>query len=247
MSRLRQLLSLATALLGLAAPARAAAPADAAPAPGAAAGNPAAEAVLADLAAQLSAHFHLAGELQLEALRPLPLADLPPGAPARLVVTEFTSAPASSMLVRCRLEAGGAPLPSVTVTLRALLWADVWVAREPLAAGQPFDAALLDVRRCDLFRERDALPATAGDRDFVFARAVPAGRTLAWRDLARRPLVRRGEIVEVCASDGALTVTLKALATQNGGRGETVLVRNLESRKEFPAIVVDDDRVQVRF
>ncbi len=202
--------------------------------------------LLADVARQLSDHFHLEGDLRLALTRQLPLPALADNAEPRLIVTDFTSAPASSMLVRCRLEAGGAPLSSLALNVRAELWNDVWVARQPLPTGSVFDSGLLDVRRADLLRERNALPATAGGNDFVLARYVPAGQTLAWRDLMRRPLVRKGETVEVSAVDGALTVTVKAVAVQDAGRGETVLVRNLETRKEFSAVVVADGRAQIR-
>ena len=76
---------------------------------------------------------------------------------------------------------------------------------------------------------------------------MPAGRLLTWRDIARRPLVKKGNIVEVSAADGLLLVTLKALAMENGAQGDTVTVRNPESQKTFAAIVVDENRVQVRF
>jgi flagella basal body P-ring formation protein FlgA len=205
------------------------------------------EAMLTDLARQIADHFHLAGELQLDLVRAWALPSIPAGTSPRLVIAEFTSAPASSMLVRCRLEAGGAPLSPCSIAVHAQLWADAWVAREPLDAGQVFDPAQLELRRSDRLREREALPASVSDRDYVLARNVPAGRTLVWRDLTRRPLVRKGETVEVCAVEGSLTVTLKALATQNGGRGDTVLVRNQDSKREFTAVVVDENRVQVRF
>jgi flagella basal body P-ring formation protein FlgA len=110
-----------------------------------------------------------------------------------------------------------------------------------------FDPALLETRRVDLLRERDALPAAVGDRSYIFARAVPAGRLLTWRDIGRRPLVKKGEIVEVSAVDGALALTLKAIAMENGAQGDMVTVRNQESRKDFAAVVVDENRVQVRF
>ena len=86
-----------------------------------------------------------------------------------------------------------------------------------------------------------------GDRSFIFARAVPAGRMLTWRDIARRPLVRKGEVVEVAAVEGPLMVTMKAVAMENGAQGDTVTVRNAESRKDFSAMVVSENRVQVRF
>jgi flagella basal body P-ring formation protein FlgA len=204
-------------------------------------------ALLADLARELADHFHAAGELQLDPVRVWGLPALPAGAETRLVVTEFPAALTSSMLVRCRLETAGPPLPVCSIAVHAQLWADVWTAREPLDAGRPFDPAALTLQRGDLLRERDAVPATLNDRDYFLARAVPAGRTLVWRDLVRRPLVRKGETVEVSAVDGPLTVTVKALAIQNGGRGDLVLVRNLDSKKEFTAVVVDENRVQVRF
>jgi flagella basal body P-ring formation protein FlgA len=40
---------------------------------------------------------------------------------------------------------------------------------------------------------------------------------------------------------------MKALAMENGSQGDTVTVRNPQSRKDFAAMVVDENRVQVRF
>jgi flagella basal body P-ring formation protein FlgA len=212
-----------------------------------AATNAPSAALLADLAREVTDHFHLTGELQLDPVRVWDLPALPDGTPARLVVTEFPSTLSSSMLLRCRLDTGSTPLPPWSISVRAQLWADVWTAREPMETGDLFDPSRLEVHRCDLLHEHDALPATVSDRDYLFARSVPAGRALIWRDLVRRPLVRKGETVEVSAVDGPLTVTVKALAIQNGGRGDLVLVRNLESKKEFTAVVVDENHVQVRF
>jgi len=195
---------------------------------------------------ELAAHFNLEGELQLELLRNWN----PPTRLARdwqVEITEFPTLPASSMLVRCRVLADGASVSEPTLVLRAALWRDAWVAREPLVTGATFDAALLDTRRTDLLRERDALPAAVGDHSFVISRAVQAGRVLTWRDIGRRPLVKKGQLVEVSAADGQLSLTMKALAMQDGSHGEVVMVRNLDSKKDFTAYVVDENRVEVRF
>jgi flagella basal body P-ring formation protein FlgA len=203
------------------------------------------------LSRELSAHFNLEGELQLDLLRPWS----PPARIAAtwdLLVLEFPSLPAASMLVRVRLLADGQPVSTnretdLTLVLRASLWRDVWAARQPLSVGATFDPAELETRRVDLFRERDLLPAGVGDRTFIIARAVPAGRSLTWRDITRRPLVKKGETVEVSAASGLLVVTMKALAMESGARGDTVTVRNPQSQKNFAAVVVDENRVQVRF
>jgi flagella basal body P-ring formation protein FlgA len=204
-------------------------------------------ALLADLSRAIADRYHCVGELQLDPVRVWGLPALPDGTAARLVITDFPSALSSSLLLHCRLETGEAAVPTWSISLHVQLWADAWTSREPLEVGQAFDLARLELQHCDLLHERDALPATINERDYLLARAVPAGRTLVWRDLMRRPLVRKGDTVEVSAVDGSLTVTLKALATQNGGRGDLVLVRNQDTKKEFTAVVVDENRVQVRF
>jgi len=204
------------------------------------------EQVLADAARDLTSHFNLEGELQLE----LPKGWAPPATAAdhwRVELAEYPSLASSAMLVRMRLFGDGALAADASLVLRAVHSREVWVARQPVALGAIFDSAVLDTRRVDLFRERDALPTSAGDRGFVFARGVSAGRVLTWRDLVRRPLVRKGDLVEVSVAEGQLTVTMKALAMESGAQGDVVTLRNPESRKDFVAVVTHENRVQVRF
>lgn len=203
------------------------------------------EQLLSELARQLSERFSLQGELQVELIR----AWSPPTAaihPVELVITECPATPAPSLLVRVRLQGAG-PVIDSTLSIRLQLFRDVWVARTPLERGQPFDPGQLDTRRIDVLQQRDSVPATEGDSNFVYASSVPAGRMLAWRDLGRRPLIRKGQVIEVAAVDGALTITTKALALENGAAGDTIKLRNLDSKKDFSALVVSEARARVRF
>ena len=192
------------------------------------------------------AHFNLEGELQLELLRAW-------SAPDRVArawsvdIAEYPSLLAPAMLTRCKVMADGQVAGEYTITLHASLWRDAWSAREPVVANTTFDPAQLEVRRVDFLRERDVLPATVGDRTFIFARAIQSNRLLTWRDIARRPLVRKGDFVEVAAIDGMLQVSMKGLAMENGAQGDTVTIRNPQSRKDFAAQVVSENRVQIRF
>lgn len=236
-------LAVSTALIGDMPVARADAPAAAAESSAAPFTR---EQMLASLNRAIGSHFNLDGELQVELLRPW----TPPAQVAAawdLTVTEFPSVATSSMMVRCKLVADGVQVAETSLVLRAQLWRDVWATRQPLSVGTTFDPSLLETRRVDVLRDRDTLPAAIGDKSYVFARAVPAGRMLTWRDVARRPLVRKGEVVEVSAVDGPLVVTLKGLAMENGAQGDTISIRNPESRKTFAALVVDESRVQIRF
>ena len=204
------------------------------------------EACTAALTRDLTSHFNLEGELQLELLRTW----TPPALAAanwQVVVTEYPTTAASAMMLRCRLLADGVMAGEQTLTLHATLWRDVWVTRQPVNTGTQFDPAVLESRRVDLFREREALPTTVGDQSFLFTRGVNTGRVVTWRDIVRRPLVRKGDLVEVSAAEGSLSITMKAVALQSGAQGEAVTLRNLESHKDFTAFVVDENRVQVRF
>lgn len=198
------------------------------------------------IARELTTHFNLEGELQLEMLRNWNTPDRV-AREWQVQISEFPALPTSSMLVRCRVLADGVSTGESTLVLRASHWRDVWFARQPIKNGGAFDVTLLDTRRVDLFRDRDALPSAVGDNSFIFIRSVQPGRFLTWRDVGRRPLVRKGDLVEVSAAEGTLSITLKGLAMQNGAQGEAVTIRNMDSRKDFTAFVVDENRVQVRF
>lgn len=198
------------------------------------------------LTENLVSHFNLEGELQLELLRAW-------AAPARVAaqwsveIAEYPALPAAAMLTRCRLLADGQVVGEYTATLRASLWRDAWAARQPLAANTSFDATSLETRRVDFLRDREALPASVGDQSYLFVRSIQPNRLLTWRDISRRPLVRKGDLIEVAAIDGQLQIIMRGLAMENGAAGDTVTVRNPESKRNFAAQVIAENRVQIRF
>ena len=204
------------------------------------------ERLVAALTRDLTDHFRLEGDLQLELVRPW---TAPAAAAAKweVVVAEYPTAVTPTQYLRCRVLADGVVADHVSLVLRAALWRDARYSRQPLPAGSIFNPTVLESRKVDALRERAALPVTAGDRSYVFAAQVPADRLLTWRDLVRRPWVHKGEVIDVVAAEGGLIVTLKALALENGGEGDVVTVRNLESRKDISALVVAENRVQVSF
>jgi flagellar basal body P-ring formation protein FlgA len=133
------------------------------------------------------------------------------------------------------------------LSLRAQVFRDVYVVRTPLERDATFDPSQLDTRRVDVLRERDTVATSDCEGDFTFAMSVPAGRLLTWRDLAKRALVRKGQVIEVAAVDGTMTITTQALAMENGAAGDSIKVRNLTSKKDFTAYVVAEARAQVHF
>jgi len=58
--------------------------------------------------------------------------------------------------------------------------------------------------------------------------------------------VRRGQMVEVVAQSGSVSVSLKGLAMQDGTRNEIIRIRNLQSNREFSAEVTGPNRAVIR-
>jgi flagellar basal body P-ring formation protein FlgA len=203
--------------------------------------------LLVQLAEDLASHYSLTEDLEVDLLRPWTAPSAKEGtAPLVVTVAEYPEALASSMLVRVRYKQDERIVREDTLAIRASLWRESMIAATPLKRGDAVSLTAVTTRRMDALRDRDALPVTAVGDDYVFAREIPAGRKISWRDVVRRPLVHRGQMVEVQAGSGALIITIKALAMQDGARGETVRLRNIESKRDFVAKVTAENRAEVR-
>lgn len=205
-------------------------------------------ALLDNLAAEIAAHYSIAENLEVDLVRPwtAPAADAGE-APVEIAVIDYPEALASSMLVRVRYRQDQRILREDTLVLRVSLWREGMIAALPLKRGEPVSLQAVTTRRVDALRDRESLPVSVAGEDYVLAREIPAGRMLSWRDVIRRPLVHRGQMVEVQAGSGTLVITIKALAMQDGARGDNVRVRNLESKRDFVAKVTAENRAEVRF
>ena len=202
--------------------------------------------LIPELSRALISQFNVEGELQIELLTGLPRV-APSSGPWQVQVIEFPSAMASIMQVRLRVTGQGRDAVDVPVNLRAQVWREVWATREPIAKDSPFDPSILELRKVDVMRERNGVPSGAADGTMMFRTQVAAGRLIQWRDIERRALVRKGDMIDVVASDGMLTVKMKALALQNGASGEMITVRNMQSKRDISALVVGENQAQVRF
>lgn len=245
--KLRAIIPICSLLLVLALPASAQVLASAAPAVTAEASSTlTSEELLSALSRQLTERFQLRGELQLELQRQWITPSAVPGG-IEVVILEYPARLSSTLLLRVKLQTATRSFGEQVLPLHAQLHRDVYVVRTPLVREAAFDAAQLDVRRVDVLREREVVAVDDCAGDYTFTTSAPAGRLLAWRDLARRPLVRKGQVIEVAAVDGTMTVTTKALAMENGAAGDSIRVRNLTSKKDFTASVVAESRAQVQF
>ncbi len=72
-----------------------------------------------------------------------------------------------------------------------------------------------------------------------------AGAVLTDRNVSTAVLVRRGETVTMIFESGGLRITDRAQATQDGGAGDQIAVRNLQSQRMVQALVTGPRTVRV--
>lgn len=203
--------------------------------------------LLMELHSLVRSHYNLEGELRLMPIRRLQDWTLPAGG----YLLEIVSAPprlTPSLSLRLRLTPSeGAPRDWI-LALRVEHWVEAWVSPQRLPSAQSLERADLTTERVNAFLHPFPLvPAHEDLSTFETRRALRAAQPLYWRDLKPRPLVRKGQRVEAFAQEGALLITLPALALEEGHKGDFIRVRNLNSRRELQAQVTHEQRVRVLF
>lgn len=153
-----------------------------------------------------------------------------------------------AFLLRFQIESEGRVLGDWQLMLRAQLWKPVWVTERRLDRGQSLENGACAQQVVDVLREKQAfVPAETDLALYELVQTVAQERPLTWRDIALRPLVRKGQIVDVTFKDGGMNIAMKAMAMSSGGAGDSVVVRNMDSRKDFTARVLRPNTVQVSF
>jgi len=200
------------------------------------------------LGKELTSHFNTDGELRLSFGRPWQPFRVP-SEDWELILPEFPIGGLSkSFLVRVRISSAERVWFDQQLVVQAQLWKPVLVATRRLERGQPLDASAAEVQTLDVLRERlTPIAATTRLEDQEVVQTVVEGRPINSKDVAPAPMVRKGAVVEVVAGDGSMAITMKGLAMGSGAAGDAITIRNMDTRKDFPARVVNRNSVRVSF
>jgi flagella basal body P-ring formation protein FlgA len=166
-----------------------------------------------------------------------------------LVISDF---PAENlvplMALRVRIDVANRTLHEIRVPIVCELWEDVLVPLRPINHKERLEPDDFESQRINTLRLRTPLvPDSTDIANYELKQAALAGEPLTWRSIRPRPVVRQGQMVEVKAEDGRVAISMRGYALEDGANGEFIRVRNLTSRKEFQAQVIDEQSVQVYF
>ena len=204
--------------------------------------------VLADLGKQISDYYALKGSFKLDFARPWQPVKLP-GENFELVLSDYPeNGISSAFLIRCKVLSGGETVADLQLSLHAQLWQEVWGALSKLDRGQALNSSLVAFQKVDVLRDKQTyLSIDVDPAAYDMAQAVQAGRALTKRDVIERPVVHKGQVVDVVAHQGLFNVRMKALAMEDGGEKAIIRMRNLETRKDFNAQIINENQVEVHF
>jgi flagella basal body P-ring formation protein FlgA len=124
-------------------------------------------------------------------------------------------------------------------------WAEVPCAASPLNKDELLGPERVSFARRNLAQLRDA-PWDGRGGPWRVMRAIGTGQPIAQSDLRVVPTVRKGAPVTMVYQSGALRLTAPGEALSDGAAGESIAVRNLQSKKQLQAIVRDGLTVVVR-
>lgn len=142
-------------------------------------------------------------------------------------------------------EADGTVLRRVSGTAKLTLWITAPAAARPLNKGETLGPEAITFMRLNASQLKD-LPWDGQGGPWQVIRSIGAGEPILQSDLANKMMVRRGNILTLIFSRGNLHMTIQAEALADGEPGQTIPVRNLQTKKQVYATVKDGSTVEIR-
>jgi len=209
------------------------------------------------------------GDLELRLTRPWPRLPVP-AAPLTLKITELPATGLSaSSIIRFELwaeEQRGAssegatsattpharhPTPAKKLgewqaVVQARIWREIWVARTQLKRGEPVASADLGRERRDIIHLREAVAEfSAGEASLELAEPLGNGAPVLARSVRLKPVIHRGQLADAYLEDGALRVSLKVEALEDGAPGQVIRTRNPQTRRDLRGQVLTDQTIRL--
>lgn len=141
-------------------------------------------------------------------------------------------------------EADGNVLRRVAGTAKLTLWITAPAAARPLNKGETLDPAAVTFMRMNASQMKD-VPWDGQGGPWQVIRTIGTGEPILQSDLASKSMVRRGNILTLIFSRGNLHMTIQAEALADGEPGQTIPVRNLQTKKQVYATVKDGSTVTI--
>lgn len=142
-------------------------------------------------------------------------------------------------------DADGQPVRKVAGTAKLTLWITAPAAARPINKGETLTPEAITFMRMNAGQMKD-VPWDGQGGPWQAARSIATGEPILQSDLANKLMVRKGNILTLIFERGNLHMSLQAEALSDGQPGQTIPVRNLQTKKQIYATVQDAGTVIIR-
>lgn len=141
-------------------------------------------------------------------------------------------------------EADGSVIRRVAGACKLTLWVTVPAAARSLNKGETLTPDSITFMRTNASQLKDG-PWDGQGGPWQVIRAINSGEPILQSDLANKSMARRGNIMTLIYKRGNVHMTLQAEAMADGEPGQTIPVRNLQTKKQVYATVKDGSTVEI--
>jgi len=139
----------------------------------------------------------------------------------------------------------GERLKSQWVRVNAVAEAPVVVVKQDVPYGQTLRQSDMEVEVRQFDRLDNYFTTESDVIGSVAKRSLKEGEILTRKDLKEAVLVNRGDVVTLLARGPSFVVSALGKSRDSGGRGDSVMIENLDSRQLVHATVVGNKTVEV--
>lgn len=189
------------------------------------------------------------GELELRLVRPWAEVSIPD----EQFEMKFQQMPqpglSQNFSLRLEIISGGEKFGSWQLSLRAQVWKDVWVASRPLNRGDALAPADFERARRDMLVTRNNVEADALEikpDEWELKENLMAGAALNRWSIRRKPVVYRGQMADARVQHGSLSITLRVQVLEDAIPGQSVRIRNPQTKRELQGIVHHDQTILIQ-
>jgi len=126
------------------------------------------------------------------------------------------------------------------------LYDDVLVAAKPLFKGQPIDASDYKYAKTKVSSLYSGYMKSSSElKDLVIKRNIKRGEVLSHANLNPNLIVKTGQKVTILLKFKGLSIKSTGIALQSAQKGQTIRVRNTQSRKIVEGIVSAQGQIMV--
>ena len=204
--------------------------------------------LLAAIADNLYAHYGLEGELRISLQRDWDGVRVPSENWTLNIIGLPANGIKSRIILKFEVIEGNITMGQWQLPIRCELWQDVLTSTRRISNGVEPLASDFEIQQVNVLRLNDnPVPVDIDLSKYVMKRAIGNSRPLLWQNIEQKPLVRKGQVVEVIASEGALHISMKGIALEDGLLNDFISIRNLTSKKSIDAQIIDEKHVKVYF